>query len=302
MKKLISAMFFAVLAATAAMADALDTTLFAKKSDITVSGYAGSTPLANFPVLVRLEANSPSGFDYADCAADGSDLRFADANGDLIPHEIDTWKTDGTSLVWVSVPSVSGTATAFTMYYGAANPSALPAVDPHAVWTAAGHRAVWHFAADATESAQGLVASTATGTPSYENDGAVGKCWQSAGEVTYAVDGNTLQIAVPRAMLGIGECDSFTLNFKWSDNMQNDGDIMDFYENGDVAPEGRYKYQLSVINAPVPSGETEPAQTSDGAENPSGKGGKGAVIAAAAGAAIAAGAAAAAVIIKKKHE
>ena len=86
MKKLISAMFFAVLAATAAMADALDTTLFAKKSDITVSGYAGSTPLANFPVLVRLAANSPDGFDYAECAADGSDLRFADANGDLIPR------------------------------------------------------------------------------------------------------------------------------------------------------------------------------------------------------------------------
>ena len=90
MKKLISAMFFAVLAATAAMADALDTTLFAKKSDITVSGYAGSTTLANFPVLVRLAANSPTGFDYDDCAEDGSDIRFADANGDLIPHEIDT--------------------------------------------------------------------------------------------------------------------------------------------------------------------------------------------------------------------
>ena len=101
MKKLISAMFFAVLAATAAMADALDTTLFAKKSDITVSGYAGSTPLANFPVLVRLAANSPDGFDYGDCAADGSDLRFADANGDLIPHEIDTWNdASGESLVW----------------------------------------------------------------------------------------------------------------------------------------------------------------------------------------------------------
>ena len=52
---------------------------------------APSTALANFPVLVRLAANSPDGFDYADCATDGSDLRFADANGDLIPHEIDTW-------------------------------------------------------------------------------------------------------------------------------------------------------------------------------------------------------------------
>ena len=180
MKKLISAMFFAVLAATAAMADALDTTLFSMKSEMTIPGYAGSTTLTNFPVLVRLAANSPIGFDYADCAADGSDLRFADADGNLISHEIDTWNTSGESLVWVSVPSVSGTATAFTMYYGAANPSALPAVDPHAVWTAAGHRAVWHFAADETESAQGLTAEK-TGTPSYANDGAVGKCWYSEG-------------------------------------------------------------------------------------------------------------------------
>ena len=95
----------ALFIASPALADVLDTTLFSKKSDITVSGYAGSTTLANFPVLVRLAANSPSGFAYADCAADGSDIRFADADGDLIPHEIDTWKTDGESLIWVQVPS-----------------------------------------------------------------------------------------------------------------------------------------------------------------------------------------------------
>ena len=52
----------ALFIASPALADVLDTTLFSKKSDITVSGYAGSTTLANFPVLVRLEANSPSGF------------------------------------------------------------------------------------------------------------------------------------------------------------------------------------------------------------------------------------------------
>ena len=189
----------------AASATPVDPDLFTKKCEMTIPGYAGSTTLANFPVLVRLAANSPTGFDYNDCAADGSDIRFADANGDLIPHEIDTWKTSGESLIWVSVPSVSGTATAFTMYYGAADPSALPAVDPHAVWTAAGHRAVWHFAADETESAQGLTA-TKTGTPSYANDGAVGKCWYSAGSawLKYANDaswsalgeGSTVTISV----------------------------------------------------------------------------------------------------------
>ena len=94
MKRLLASLL-AAFAATAAMADALDTSLFLMKSEMTIPGYAGSTTLANFPVLVRLAANSPTGFDYNDCAADGSDIRFADANGDLIPHEIDTWNTSG---------------------------------------------------------------------------------------------------------------------------------------------------------------------------------------------------------------
>ena len=160
MKSSLCALAALFLASFAANATELDTTLFAKKSDITISGYAGSTPLANFPVLVRLAANSPSGFDYADCAADGSDLRFADANGDLIPHEIDTWKTDGTSLVWVSVPSISGTATTFTMYYGVEDVSALPDVTESDVWTGANFNAVWHFSGSSKESANGLTPSS----------------------------------------------------------------------------------------------------------------------------------------------
>ena len=179
---------------------------FARCVPVVVSGYAGSSTLADFPVLVKLSAGAPTGFDYADCAADGSDLRFAGADGLLLDHEIDTWNTNGESFVWVKVPALSGTATGFTMYYGAADPTALPPVDPRSVWTATGHRAVWHFATNATESAQGLVASTATGSPSYEIDGAVGKCWQSEGTawLQYANDaswsalgaGSTLTISV----------------------------------------------------------------------------------------------------------
>lgn len=80
--------------------------------------------------------------------------------------------------------------------------------------------------------------------------------WETVGQVQYNASGNTLQLAVPRKLLGIDKCASFTVNFKWSDNMQNDGDILDFYENGDVAPEGRYKYSLSVCDAP-PGEDTE---------------------------------------------
>ncbi len=31
--------------------------------------------------------------------------------------------------------------------------------------------------------------------------------------------------------------------FKWSDNMQDEGNIMDFYVNGDTMPGGRFNYQ-----------------------------------------------------------
>lgn len=68
--------------------------------------------------------------------------------------------------------------------------------------------------------------------------------WQSAGEVEYAVNGNKLEIKVPKSLLGIsGEPD---FGFKWSDNMQQEGDIMDFIINGDVAPAGRFNYHYWV--------------------------------------------------------
>jgi len=187
MKSSLCALAALFLASFAANATELDTILFAKKSDITVSGYAGSTTLANFPVLVRLAANSPDGFNYADCAADGSDLRFADANGDLIPHEIDTWKTDGTSLVWVSVPSISGTATTFTMYYGTDGASSLPAVTESDVWTGANFNAVWHFSGSNKESANGLTVSDAsTAAPSYTaTTFGVGTCFKATANATF---------------------------------------------------------------------------------------------------------------------
>ena len=88
------------------------------------------------------------------------------------------------------------------------------------------------------------------------------------------------------------------------------GDILDFYENGDVAPEGRYKYSLSVCDAPTGGEETEvetDAQTTQkpiendymGADNK----GVGAVPIIAAAAAVAAVAGVViAVLIKKKKK
>ena len=112
----------------------LDESAFTRKAELTVGGYAGSSTLENFPVLVRLSAAIPS-FDYARCGENGADIRFADADGNLVPHEVDTWNTSGESLVWVRVPSLSGQATKLTLYCGHVPGTELPEVESSDVWS-----------------------------------------------------------------------------------------------------------------------------------------------------------------------
>ena len=118
-----------------------------------VIGYEGAETLFDFPVPVRLSRDNPVGFRYADCAADGSDIRFVDGNGELIPFEIDTWDPQGESIVWVKPPSLAK-GTTFTMYYKG---KADLKPDPKAAWT--GYSGVWHFsglADDTADYSQGL--------------------------------------------------------------------------------------------------------------------------------------------------
>lgn len=63
------------------------------------------------------------------------------------------------------------------------------------------------------------------------------------GKVTYAVKGNVMMVCIPKTMLGIpAEQLNFEFGFKWTDNTLEDGDIMQWYLNGDVAPVGRFNY------------------------------------------------------------
>jgi hypothetical protein len=65
--------------------------------------------------------------------------------------------------------------------------------------------------------------------------------WDKIADIDYKVEGKRLQLVIPRTAIGITGGD-FTVRFKWNDNMQKDGDIMDFYNNGDTAPGGRFCY------------------------------------------------------------
>ena len=85
--------------------------------------------------------------------------------------------------------------------------------------------------------------------------------WRRVGSAAYAVQGNRLAVRIPRALLGLTDDRSLNFEFKWSDNAQQDGDIMAFYVDGDAAPGGRFNYVYRVAGAsgvrssdPLPTG------------------------------------------------
>jgi hypothetical protein len=68
--------------------------------------------------------------------------------------------------------------------------------------------------------------------------------WEKVAPVDFRVKGNELELAIPRTALGLpAGVTHVDLDFKWADNLQRPGDIMDFYLSGDVAPEGRFNFR-----------------------------------------------------------
>lgn len=70
-----------------------------------------------------------------------------------------------------------------------------------------------------------------------------GKDWKWTGVsiVSFACNGNEMELAVPKKMLGL-KGRHISIYFKWADNLRKDGDIMDFLVSGDSAPMGRFNY------------------------------------------------------------
>ncbi len=65
--------------------------------------------------------------------------------------------------------------------------------------------------------------------------------WEEVERSSYVVKDNRLEIKIDRKTV---RQDGKPLNFefKWNDNMQENGNIMDFYVNGDTAPGGRFNF------------------------------------------------------------
>jgi len=72
--------------------------------------------------------------------------------------------------------------------------------------------------------------------------------WTRTGSAAYSISGNKLELKVSRSKLNLTTPVDFSFEFKWSDNLQEAGNIMDFYVNGDAAPGGRFNFIYQTAN------------------------------------------------------
>jgi hypothetical protein len=68
--------------------------------------------------------------------------------------------------------------------------------------------------------------------------------WEDFNKIDYSVKGNKLMITIPRKFISNFSA-KLNFEFKWSDNMQDSNNPLDWYLNGDTAPGGRFDWIYS---------------------------------------------------------
>ena len=151
MKRILPLLALLALPAAGALPHPADY-VFDYGAKLTVAGYAGSSALSGFPVLVRIQEGSPAGFSYDQLKSKptGADLVFVDMDGNGLPFEIDSWDPSGTSYAWVRLPSMQN-GTEFVMCWGSeTSGKTVCGTNPFS-----GYKGVWHMNAASPADASG---------------------------------------------------------------------------------------------------------------------------------------------------
>jgi hypothetical protein len=70
--------------------------------------------------------------------------------------------------------------------------------------------------------------------------------WSEVGKAAFRVEGNRMELRVPRTLLALPSSAPLDFEFKWTDNALGSGDVLDFYLHGDAAPGGRFNYRYQA--------------------------------------------------------
>ena len=70
--------------------------------------------------------------------------------------------------------------------------------------------------------------------------------WTPIAPVAMTRQGREMMVTVPRALVGLQPArGALRFDFKWADGVLNTGNILDFIDQGDVAPNGRFNYRFA---------------------------------------------------------
>lgn len=191
-----------VLAVVALSAENWWNAAWSQRSKLVLGQHKPTRKLEDFPLLVKL---TPGRIDYGSCKANGLDLVFLDSSQAIVlPHEIESWKSGDTSVIWVKLPALceKGRADYIWMYYG--NPSAKGLGNSKGVWSDR-YAAVWHMdhvkvTGEVMESTKNGYHGKAKGRMGKGNQvsGPVGTCLDFDGRDDYIVVGDMPELRFER--------------------------------------------------------------------------------------------------------
>jgi hypothetical protein len=68
--------------------------------------------------------------------------------------------------------------------------------------------------------------------------------WQTVGKAAYRVNGNGMELAIGRELVGQAGESTPQFDFHWADNIQSFGGVEELGLNGDSAPNRRWNYRF----------------------------------------------------------
>jgi hypothetical protein len=221
----------------------------------TPSGVDVSGNLYGFPVLVRLTKDL---IDLSKANADGSDIRFAKANGSPLSYEIEQWDlATGQAAIWVKIDTIFGNDNShyINMFWGASTGSATVSQSNGAAVfdTANGFQGVWHMGQTGNSSVLDATANQYNGTPYNMNAAS-----QVAGEIGNAQKFDGISSYIEMNGTATGKL-NFPQNGTYAISAWVLTDTFDLNYHT-IASKGDFQYDLEII----PSDEWQFAECNDG--------------------------------------
>ena len=150
--------------------------IFRNRMEITIKG--SSAELTDFVVPIRISEERMPGFYYD--AASINELVFLDEEDTLLSYDVDTWNTNGESVVWLKIPTLPTAGRTVKMYWNLAEGHVAPENDATKVWSA--YAGVWHMGGGSinpTRDSTGNANAATIGSASSSTNGVVGGALKS---------------------------------------------------------------------------------------------------------------------------